>query len=370
MHSKRLSLFGALAMSLVVLSSCGPSEKTVTTIGAVIPLTGSAGESYGIAAKNVIEYAVNEINEKWQSKNMRLEVVFADGKCTSGDARKAAIDLVENKNINVIYGGACSDETLGIAPFAEKNKVLLMTPLSGSSKITDAGDFIFRVIYNNRTTVDALSKFIKDEEYGKVALVTEDTSYAQDLRSIFLTNLKDIGTTISADEIIAKTLNNLTEQVQSVVASKPDAVVILPQTLQTAGLFAKALAEAKFDGQVIGNDVVALDVMLNEHKDYVEGYVASTAKFKGQGTERFASFQKAAGCDTGYYCATVYDGIMLLSEKLEKCGVNTECLRDALYATQNWAGTYYGTISFDENGDIGGAVQLNRISNGKRVAIQ
>ena len=91
MNIGRLSLLGIFAASLIALFGCSVSTETVT-VGVVIPLTGPGAESYGDPARSVIEYAVDDINEGWESRNMRLEVVFADGKCTSADALEAATD--------------------------------------------------------------------------------------------------------------------------------------------------------------------------------------------------------------------------------------------------------------------------------------
>ena len=67
----------------------------------------------------------------------------------------------------------------------------------------------------------------------------------------------------------------------------------------------------------------------------------------------------------GYYCASAYDGVFLLADILKQCGDrDTECLRDALYATQNWEGRFFGTLSFDENGEITAEFRINQISGG------
>ena len=277
---------------------------------------------------------------------------------------------MQNDNVKIIYGGICSSETLGIAPFAEQNRILLLTPLSGSSKITDAGDFVFRTIYSNGVTADTLIGFIEGEGYGSVAILAEDTSYSQDLRSLFISGLGSAGVSVAADEVVAESADDVTENVNRVVDSNPDAIIILPQTVQTANLFVEALADSNFDGQAIGNDVVALDAVISEYTDETEGYVVSTAQFASQGTDRFAAFQEEANCYIGHYCANLYDGITLLSEHIGTCGTDTECIRDALYATQNWQGAYFGSFSFDENGDIAGTAQLNRVSNGNLEPIR
>ena len=86
--------------------------------------------------------------------------------------------------------------------------------------------------------------------------------------------------------------------------------------------------------------------------------------FKAQeGDSEFLKLQEEAGCINGLFCVGTYDGIFLLAEVFEHCGDrDTTCMRDYLYNTQNWEGRFYGTISFDEKGDIGGgSFRIDRV---------
>jgi hypothetical protein len=63
-----------------------------------------------------------------------------------------------------------------------------------------------------------------------------------------------------------------------------------------------------------------------------------------------------------------YDGVVLMSEMLDKCGEDTECIKDGLYNTQNWQGKYQGLVSFDENGDIEVEYESFIVKNGELVS--
>ena len=80
---------------------------------------------------------------------------------------------------------------------------------------------------------------------------------------------------------------------------------------------------------------------------------------KSEGEPEFAALQVDADYDLGIFCATPYDGIFLLGEALAQCGDrDTDCIRDILYATQDWEGPFYGTISFDAKGGAAGSFQI------------
>ena len=355
------------AVLFLIVASCGGSEVEVFRIGAVHPLTGD-GAAYGLPVQRVIERAVSDINEEWADQDKRLEVVFEDGKCNSDDALAAARKLVEEDDVRVIYGGTCSDETLGMAPYAEENRVLLLSPLSGSDAISVAGDYVFRNYPSNSAQVDAMIAFLQPRGYRKFALLTTKTEYAQDLRRSYLEDLPGIGGEIVADEVVADDATNVDAEAGRIAAALPDAVIILPQTIPAAGLYAAALHNAGVTAQGIGNDVAGVPETIAEYGEFMKGYYLPAGTFKSEGEAKFVALQDETDCDVGYYCATTYDGVFLLRDAIERCGdKDTNCIKDFLYETQKWEGRFYGSISFDENGDISGSFWINQVEGGAAV---
>ena len=361
MRNLIVGIAGAMALS-VAFVACGGSSETVYRIGAVQPLTGDAAPSYGITAQRTIERAVSDLNQVWSGQGKRLEVVFGDGKCDAAAARAAARELVEEHGVRVIYGGGCSDETLGMAQYTEGEEVLLLTSLTSSDAISDAGDYVFRNYPSNYGQVNAMVEFLRSKDFRRFALLTADTAYAQDLRRSYLEQLPTIGGEIVADEVVADDATDLQAEASRIAAALPDAVVTLPQTVPGWGRFLAALEAAGVDAQGIGTSVSAQGVA--DYAGLAQGYLVTAGLFKAQeGDSEFLKLQEEAGCINGLFCAGTYDGIFLLAEVFEHCGDrDTTCMRDYLYNTQNWEGRFYGTISFDEKGDIGGgSFRIDRV---------
>lgn len=63
--------------------------------------------------------------------------------------------LLNVDGIDFFIGDICSSATLAMAPLAEQNKKILITPCSESADISKAGDYIFRTFPPN--TQQALS---------------------------------------------------------------------------------------------------------------------------------------------------------------------------------------------------------------------
>lgn len=375
-----LWLVGVLVVVLLVVLgaviSLSPRDEVggskVFKIGAVQPLTGE-GAVYGLPVQRVVQQAVKDLNAQWvaQGKEQTLEVFYEDGKCNGKDGLLAAQNLVNIKGVKVIYGGSCSGETLGLAPFTEENQVLVFSPLSSSPAVTSAGDFVFRDYPSDTAQVAAMVPFIKSKGYTRVALLTENTDYAQALRQGYLKQLPEAGIEVVADEVALPNTKDVRTEVAKIKSANPDAVILLPQTPPTGGVFAKQIYESGLNAQGLSNEVFALEGGVKDYAKEAEGYYGPSAVFEKETSADFAVLKTQTECELGFYCATTYDGIFLLGELLEKCGdKDTTCLRDALYATQGWQGKFSGDISIDSNGDVAGHFQINQIKSGKLVKVE
>ena len=107
------------------------------------------------------------MNAAWDQRGKKLEIVIEDGKCSAKDALAAARNWCRTRGIRVIYGGSCSSETLGMAPYTEEQRVLLLTPLSSSDEISGAGDYVFRNTVANSSEVDAMISFLRPKGSGR-----------------------------------------------------------------------------------------------------------------------------------------------------------------------------------------------------------
>lgn len=106
-------------------------------IGFVGPLSGF-GAPWGEESKEAVEIAVKEINDGGGIKNKKLEVIYEDGKCASKEAVNAAHKLISVDQVKIILT-VCGQESMAIAPLAEKNKVIMMAMWSTPPKLSGIG---------------------------------------------------------------------------------------------------------------------------------------------------------------------------------------------------------------------------------------
>lgn len=78
-------------------------------LGVIAPISGPAS-AYGEDYVNVVKHYTDAFNAS--QKEYKIEVIVEDGKCGGKDATAAAQKLINVDHVNMIYGGACSSETL------------------------------------------------------------------------------------------------------------------------------------------------------------------------------------------------------------------------------------------------------------------
>ncbi|MCG2686763.1 ABC transporter substrate-binding protein, partial [Candidatus Parcubacteria bacterium] len=152
------------------------TEKEVIKIGVILPLTGTSADA-GSYVKNGLLLAQEELNLNTSLK-YRYDLVFEDSRYSPMDGVTAIRKFIDIDKYNYIVGAHSSSVTLAMAPIAEENKVLLITPSSQSDEISTAGDYIFRTQINTAQEAKFLSKFIYNQITSKkLAVLVINTAY-------------------------------------------------------------------------------------------------------------------------------------------------------------------------------------------------
>jgi branched-chain amino acid transport system substrate-binding protein len=357
--NKNITIIGII-ISLIILAGCGNSitgninsEGTIK-IGFIAPLTGDAA-SYGLTEKNAVEIAVEEINSAGGINGKKLEVIFEDGKCSGKDASTAAQKLIDFDGVKAILGGACSGETLAIAPIAEANKVVVISAYSSSPDVTKAGDFVFRTAPSD-SEAGLFTAEYAIKHYNKVGVISENTDYAQGLRKVFKEEFAKAGGELAGDEVFEQDSKDFRTQILKVKAEKPEAILLNPQTGISGGLLAKQVRELGIDLPLIGNFVFSGNDALSGAGDALEGMVfIDVAALKGEKAQIFLEKYKVrfGHMESDYEAGSKYDDVYLIANAIKKVGYDGEAIRDYLYSVK-FSGTL-GEYYFDENGDINGA---------------
>jgi len=369
------------AVLIVVLIGCQQTTNTGNivaetdnkiTIGAILPLTGPVA-SYGIPSQESAIIAVDEINQIGGINGKMLKVDWQDGQCNPKTAFTIAQSFNHN-NIKVILGGLCSGETLGMAPFTEENKMLVLTPVSTSEKVSFAGDYVFRTAPSDRNGAEQVAELIFKKSISSIGIIVKNSDFTIDWASTFSKRFSELGGSVLGEEVFDTEMTGMRTQMLKIDTKDVDAILLLPQSPSEACSLAKNAKELGIKKQLFGNQIFALGSTISGCEEDVNGVVLAKYKYSTE-SEGFKEFNRKYEQLYGKQnpaidpSLTYYDAVYLLADGLKVCSDDADCLKEFLYDVSAWKGVS-GDITFDENGDVDKEFELRMIKDGEMVSVE
>ena len=361
-----LAIIGILV--LMGNSSTPQSDKAVK-IGVVAPLTGSNAEA-GMFFKNGLTLAEEEINK---NSKVKVSLIYEDSQYKPEVSVTAIKKLVEVNKVNYVIGESGSSQTLAMAPIAEKNKVVLITPVSQASKLTDAGDYIFRTQINVSQEVNFFApKLFQILGKDKVDIMALNTDYGIDFVDKFSLAYENLGGNLGVKEKFKNEDTDFRTILTKIKNDKPAAILIVG-TRKLDGLIMKQAKDLSISARFFASSPI-------ESKEFIE-----TAGLAAEGViypypfddTSIDSTQKAFQeiykskyeVKSEMIAANSYDALMLLSICLDKVGNNSELVKNCLYSIKDYQGAS-GQLTFDSSGDVTKHFILKAVKNGQFIKLE
>ena len=336
-------------------SNKNPQEIKTIKIGLVGPLS-SEVDGYGIASARGVEMAADNINSKGGINGYKIQLVKEDTKCNSLEASNAANKLVNVDKIQFIIGGMCSSETLAMIPITQHAKVILLSPLSTSYKISMAGDYVFRNVISDKYSAESFSKIIKNRD-NNLAILSENTDYARDLAKVLKDNYVKEGGKIISEELYNANDKDWKTLVKNTIKSKPKSIFVSYQNFPALFDIIKELKNINYKGNIYTAELPAY--RLEQNPDVFEGVIivrSPLPNFENENYKNLASqYKNRYGQEVNYpdNFANGYDAMNILSLAITNAGQDTIKVNDYLHNLKDYKG-WTGTYSFNNNGDIEG----------------
>lgn len=342
------------------------SASAPVKMGFIAPLTGEAA-SYGETEKNALQLAVEEINKNVGMNGRPIEIIYEDGKCNGKDALGAIQKLIVTDKVKIVFGGVCSSETLAAAPIAEQNKVLLFSAFSSNPAITNLGDYIFR---NSPSDADVgkLDAETIAAKYKRVALLSENTDYAQGVRSVMKSVFGAKSVEVVFDESFGGgvPVSDFRSTLTRMLNAHPEVLYVNPTSPKAGGLIVKQLRELGSKLPVHANFSLASADARSVGGTYLNGVVISDASsLSDRGKDLIAKYKARFGKDPAneYEMGASYDRVYIIRDAIRQAGFDVEGIKAYLYNLKNYQGTI-GTYGFDNNGDVVGVGFTNFVIKG------
>ncbi|MFA6554665.1 MAG: ABC transporter substrate-binding protein [Candidatus Paceibacterota bacterium] len=360
MNKKILWVIGIVVVVVIVVASIRGANNNTDTIkiGFIGPLTGDAA-LYGEPAKNIIQMAIDEINEKGGINGQQIQFIPEDGKCNGKDAVSAAQKLINIDKVQVILGGFCSSESMAIVPVATDAKVTLFSYASSNPSLTGISPFFVRDYPSDSSQGEVLARIAyNDKRWRKVAFIQEQTDYSAGIFKAFSDRFQKDGGVVIKEEYSSNT-NDFRSILAKLRDSNSDALFIDPQTPASAVRIITQMSQMNWKPALIANDILSDPNVFPENFSFFNGAIG--AKFDASLTSSKSlsfidAYKKKYGSEPPYlsYAETEYDSVYIVKDAILNVGNNGENIANWLRTSVvDWEGAS-GKITILSNGDRDG----------------
>jgi branched-chain amino acid transport system substrate-binding protein len=368
----------ALAFALALALGCNPGREAQTQTAASpgdIPvgffgaLTG-AEASFGAATLQGVTLAVDEINASGGVLGRRIKLVTEDTQGRPEEAASVVTKLITSNGVVALIGENSSSQSIAAAPIAQQNKVVMISPSSTNPRVTQTGDYIFRVCFTDPYQGKALAAFVrKNLNVTDVAiLLDKKNDYSVGLAEFFTKEFTALGGKIVGNQSYSGGDTEFRPQLTTIRATKPQ-VLFIPGFYTDAGQIAIQARDIGINVPLVGGDGWDSPTVIQIGGKSVENSYFSDHYFVGESrplVERFVGeIRKRHGKTPETNAALGYDAVRLWAEAVKRAGsLDPKAVRDQVAATQNYDGVS-GMISMGPTRDPIKPVAIIRIADGK-----
>jgi branched-chain amino acid transport system substrate-binding protein len=251
---KRNILIVSLIAAALGLGACTKKDENEIVVGEYGSLTGSEA-TFGVSTNQGIRMALDEINAAGGIKGRKLRLVTLDDQGKAEEAAQAVTRLITQDKAVAIIGEVASSRSLAAAPIAQENKIPMISPSSTNPKVTEIGDYIFRVCFIDPFQGTVMAKFAAENLKVKKVAVLRDvkSDYSIGLADFFAAKLKELGGEVVSDVSYSSGDSDFRAQLTKIKAAKVDAIFI-PGYYTEVGLIAKQAKELGIKVPLLGGD--------------------------------------------------------------------------------------------------------------------
>jgi branched-chain amino acid transport system substrate-binding protein len=324
----------------------------VLLLGEVGSLTGSEA-AFGISTRDGIAMAIDEANEAGGVKGKKLAVRVYDDQSKPEEAASAITRLITQDKVLVVLGEVASSNSLAMAPKAQDAKVPMISPSSTNPKVTEVGDYIFRVCFIDPFQGYVMAKYAHDElKFKDVAILTDKKSaYSEGLTEVFQRKFTEMGGKLVGVESYAKGDTDFRAQLTNIKKRKPQGLYV-PGYYQDVAVIAEQAKELGLKVTMMGGDGWDSAKLFELGGSAVDGSYVSNHYSADDPSPRVQEFikkyQARYKTTPDSLAALGYDAARVAIEAMKRATELTgPAIREQIAATKDFPGVA-GTITLDE----------------------
>jgi branched-chain amino acid transport system substrate-binding protein len=374
MHQTRLTIL--IIIAALALLACSPkaSEPTEIVVGEYGSLTGTDA-TFGTSSRNGIEMAMDEVNKAGGVLGKKIRVIVEDDQTKPEEAQTVVTKLISKDGVVAVLGEVASSRSLAAAPVAQQSGIPMISPSSTNVKVTQVGDYIFRVCFIDPFQGLVMAKFATNTLKVKNVAILRDikNDYSVGLADVFIENFKKMGGKIVADQSYSAGDIDFSAQLTSVKASNPQAIFV-PGYYTEVGLIARQAKKLGMNATLMGGDGWDSPKLIEIGGEALNGSYFSNhysvddpspaiQKFVADYKSRFNEVPDALA-------ALAYDAAHILADSIRKANTTDGAkLRDAIAQTTDYPGVT-GKITIDKDRNSVKPAVVLQVKDGKLAFVE
>ena len=331
-------------------SNCADPGGTIK-VGVYGDLSGQTS-SFGQSTKNGAQMAADEINAAGGINGRQVQLIHEDDQGEPGKAATVVAKLINQDQVRALIGEVASSNSIAAAPNAQEAQVPMISPSSTNPKVTQIGDYIFRVCFIDPFQGEVMAKFAFNTLKAKRAAILYDSNsdYSKGLVQFFKQSFTKFGGEIVTEQAYAQRDRDFTGQLTQIRSVNPD-VIYVPGYYQEVGVIAKQTKQLGINAPLLGGDGWDSPQLWELGGEALNGNYLSnhySVDDPSPAIQKFvADYRAKFGNAPDALAALAYDAMMVLADSIKRAG-GTECaaLRNAIAQTTNFKGVT-GVISLN-----------------------
>jgi branched-chain amino acid transport system substrate-binding protein len=359
-----------LTAVLAATVSCGSknTQKEIL-IGEYGSLTGGIA-TFGISTKQGSELAFEGVNQKGGILGQKIKLIVEDDQSKPEEAGTVVNKLIHQDHVVAMLGHVASSHSLAAAPICQAEHIPMISPSSTNPRVTQVGNYIFRVCFLDTFQGAVMAKFAYDTlKVRKVAILVDVRSdYSVGLQTFFGQAFKKFGGTIVTDQSYSQGDSDFRAQLTAIKGANPDAIYV-PGYYTEVGTIVHQARELGITVPFLGSDGWDSPKLWEIGGAALNGCYFSNhyaTDDPNPVVQKFVTDYKAKyGVIPDALAALAYDAARIMAASIEKAGSTDGAkIRDQIAATKDFDGVT-GIITLNSERNAVKSAVIVKVENGK-----
>ena len=363
-----------LCCILALMPAATLAAADTIKVGEYASLTGKEA-AYGETSHKGIQLAIEEINAAGGILGKKLELITEDNQTKQGESATAVKKLVSREHVVAVLGEVSSIRSLEAAPVLQTAKIPMVSSAAVNSKVTEVGDYIFRVCFVDSFQGVVLAKFVRESLHvRRVAILTSVSSaYSVGMTKVFKERFVADGGAVVVEQKYSEGDKDFRAQLTAIKATGADAIFASGYYTEAA-LICRQARQLGLTQLVFGGDGWDAPPLLEIGGPAMEGTYFSThysPDNPGAEVQNFNRRYHARWSATpDAWAALGYDSVLVLADAIKRAGsTEPKAIRDALATTKDFSAVT-GNITMDARRNPSKAAVILTIKDGKYSFVQ